>query len=210
LRGRLPVLSRRGDREYAIWLEYAKSLGHRRIWLSVNSAHSRRNYREALRKIPGLEVTGIGPIPGRTEFEFAEYQAERFLELPPEKRPTLIHNSGQFCCGFATALAPHGIAVPRDVSLLAYSDTEMGRHYNPPLSSFSQDFYEIGRTGAQVLAEIIEQNLSGEAAIARTDREPVESTLVERASVRRRQPPDADNWKMLLCLIRAAAATPGD
>jgi len=179
----LPTISRDSSVDYSMYLDYCASRGHHRIWIAKDSENVRCKFGVLTKKRSEFELTILTQFDG--EFEYARYYSEKFLVLPKEKRPTLVLGSDQFCCAMATLLAQHGIRCPEDISFVSESDTEMARWYNPPLTTFSPDFREVGIVGANVLIEMLTRNLDIKAAIGLAKQHPIQSVLIERCSVKK-------------------------
>lgn len=48
-----------------------------------------------------------------------------------------------------------GLAVPRDLSIVGCGDTTMGQYVDPPLTTVSMPFAEMGATAAESLLSLI-------------------------------------------------------
>ncbi len=181
LRRLIPTISRDSSIDYSMYLDYCASRGHFRIWIAKDSENVRCKFGVLAKRRSEFELTILAQTGG--EFEYARHWSEKFIALPKAKRPTLVLGSDQFCCGMATLLAQHGICCPEDISFVSESDTEMARWYNPPLTTFSPDFREVGTTGARVLIEMLTHDLDIKAAVTLANQYPMQSVLVERSSV---------------------------
>jgi DNA-binding LacI/PurR family transcriptional regulator len=86
----------------------------------------------------------------------------RGLELMRMKsRPTAITCVSDMCApGLYRALDELGLRVPRDVSVLGYSNQELGRYLTVPLTTIHQPTYEMGQAAMELLLETMR---SGEA-----------------------------------------------
>jgi len=134
------------------------ALGHRRIAHLTHgddrySARERMaGYREALEEA-GLTCVPDLVIPCTSSIQGA-YRAvlERLPNLQP--RPTaLFAYNDIWCVGVLRALHELGWCVPQDISLMGCDDLELSGFLVPPLSTVSQDPYEIGRQGVELLLE---------------------------------------------------------
>ncbi|MCY3978845.1 MAG: substrate-binding domain-containing protein, partial [Chloroflexi bacterium] len=52
-----------------------------------------------------------------------------------------------------SALRNMGFAVPEDVSVVGFDDISMASHIGVPLTTASQDAYELGKVGSQMLLD---------------------------------------------------------
>lgn len=83
-------------------------------------------------------------------------------QRPENERPTAL-----MCADDKTALAAIrtlrglGYSVPRDVSVVGFADLEMATFCDPPLTTVSQPFYDMGRTAVQMLIDLVEGDGSG-------------------------------------------------
>lgn len=82
--------------------------------------------------------------------------------------------------GLFRAFAEHGVAVPRDISVVGFDDVEGADHFHPPLTTVRQDFDALARRAIDLL-------------LAATEGHPVEDpqtlapTFTIRASTARRE-----------------------
>jgi DNA-binding LacI/PurR family transcriptional regulator len=80
--------------------------------------------------------------------------------------------------GAIRALREHGLRVPDEVSVLGVDDMPLASYFDPPLTTFRQDTFQIGRTAAQLMLQSIEKRrLPGK-------RISLPATLIVRASTR--------------------------
>lgn len=83
----------------------------------------------------------------------------RDLLAPPHDRPTAM-----VCANDPTAMVALrtadslGLRVPRDLSVVGFSNIQMAEYANPPLTSVEQSFEEIGRLGAEALLEAVQDS----------------------------------------------------
>lgn len=131
-------------------------LGHRRIAHLTHgddrySAQERlAGYREALEEA-GVPFVRDMVIPCASSIEGA-YRA--VLDILPglQPKPTaLFAYNDIWCVGVLRALHELGWRVPEDVSLMGCDDLELSAFLIPPLSTVSQDPYDIGRQGVELL-----------------------------------------------------------
>jgi len=134
------------------------ALGHRRIAHLTHrdnqySARERlAGYREALEEAgvtfaPSLVIPCAGGIGGA-------YRAalETLPALQPGPTALFVYND-IWCVGVLRALHELGWRVPEDISLMGNDDLELSAFLVPPLSTVSQDPYEVGRRAVDLLVE---------------------------------------------------------
>lgn len=106
----------------------------------------------------------------------AQTQTAVLLDAP--NRPTaLILGGVDFLPGALQAIRDRGLALPRDLSLIASSDSDLASLATPPITVLSWNFADAGRHCAQVLLA----RLANGAAAAR-QQISFKATLVRRAS----------------------------
>jgi DNA-binding LacI/PurR family transcriptional regulator len=153
-------------------LAYLLGLGHRRIARVSGPAtllHTQARS-AALREVCAEAVTLEGDY---SEEAGAKLTAEL---LDREHRPTAIlyDNDVMAMAGLAAA-AERGVAVPDELSLIAWDDSTLCRLAVPPLTTMSVDVHQFGRAVAESVVELVD----GEPV---TPRWSPTAHLVERAS----------------------------
>jgi DNA-binding LacI/PurR family transcriptional regulator len=140
--------------------EHLLRLGHRRIAYLGSAASGQTNldrrtgYQAALADSgieahPGwlLSVAGGRPADGLAG-------AEAFLRLAP--RPTaLVCFNDMMALGALHQLKVAGVRVPRDVSLTGFDDVFVAQYTDPPLTTFAQPKYQLGRDAAEMLLGLV-------------------------------------------------------
>jgi len=153
------VDSVRGDSEggaYAL-MRLLLELGHRRIALlngpaEVSTAVDRlAGYRRALADA-GLACDERLIFPGQFTLEAGRRMAQEALALSP--RPTALFATNNFIAiGAYRALREAGLAVPDDISLVAFDDLPSALMLEPFLTVVSQPAYEMGRRATELLLD---------------------------------------------------------
>jgi LacI family transcriptional regulator len=162
--------------------EHFYSLGHRRMahlaapavntWASAR----RKAFEEALKNMPGASCVTFEAPTGSTTLGIDA--ARKILALDP--RPTAVFcASDHYAKMVYQAAAEVGLEVPRDVSVVGYSDDDFARDMIPPLTTIRQPAYEIGRRAAEV---VVGRSLGTYKSKTRHHELPV--TLVVRKSSR--------------------------
>ena len=182
IRQKVPIISRDSLKENGIFLDYALKHGHTRIWIAGNSANSRHDFGILQKERPQFNIRLLDN-PCRDEIAYANHWSKYFLALPKVERPTLIFGADQFCCVMARELARNGVLCPEEISFVSFSNTEMAACYNPALTVYAENHFDVGYRGAKVLFEILEKKLSLEESIRLASSKATASTLIERESV---------------------------
>lgn len=86
--------------------------------------------------------------------------------------------------GVIRAIKDFGLSVPEDISVIGYGNTEMSPLLDPPLTTISQPFYEMGANATTKLIKLIKNKNKSQ----KSDEKPVidilESKLIIRSSTR--------------------------
>lgn len=156
-------------------------LGHRRIallsgplslWPCSNSA---KGYKMAMGEA-GIEAKDHVVVATEQTDIAAGYEGMlSILELVP--RPTaLAVVSDLMAAGAVEATSAHGMAVPRDFSIVGYDDIPLAALLSPPLTTVNQDKENLARKSVELLLEEIESSEHTHRQVL------LKPTLVVRAS----------------------------
>ncbi|WP_416143644.1 LacI family DNA-binding transcriptional regulator [Planococcus koreensis] len=96
------------------------------------------------------------------------------------KPDAILSTNNRLTLEILDALGTLNIAVPQDIALLGYDETEWSKHLNPPLTTIRQPAYEMGREAAERLILAIAAKRRGETVQPVTVQ--LEPTLVIRES----------------------------
>jgi LacI family transcriptional regulator len=155
--------------------------GHRRIAHIGGPKGVMSAIERALGWRRALAEAGIAPeaewhVCTEYEVEPATRDAVQLFAIDPP--PTAIFaGSDAVALGVMTQARRHGIAIPKDMSLVGFDGMPINDLLGPPLTSIAQPIDDLGRLGAERLLAMIK----GEPFEATRTRLPVE--LVQRASV---------------------------
>jgi DNA-binding LacI/PurR family transcriptional regulator len=107
----------------------------------------RRAFEEALREYPDAECVTIEAPTGDTT---GGLEPARQLLSGPD-RPTAIYAASDlYAKEVYRAARELGLRVPRDVSVVGFSDDDFAAEMEPPLTTVRQPAYEIGRKAAEL------------------------------------------------------------
>ncbi|MBM6596541.1 LacI family DNA-binding transcriptional regulator [Microvirga pudoricolor] len=153
------------DREAARQaVEYLVRLGHRRFGYISGTPTSIIEVERYAGFVEGVAAGGFSQrdiVRWEGAFVFATgvAAAEAFLRL--KKRPTGVFAAcDESAIGFVKTVQAAGIRIPQDVSVIGFDGIEVSDYIEPPLTTFRQPMYDMGRAGAQILLNMMQ----GEAA----------------------------------------------
>jgi DNA-binding LacI/PurR family transcriptional regulator len=134
-------------------------LGHRRIAHVAGPAHflhgagRRRAWDETLAEA-GLPTTAV------VEADFSAAggaRATRTLLDAPDRPTAIVYANDLMAIAGLAVAAARGIAVPDQLSITGYEDTELAAHVQPPLTTVCSDVIGWGRAAARRLLELIDE-----------------------------------------------------
>jgi DNA-binding LacI/PurR family transcriptional regulator len=140
-------------------VRYLAALGHRRIARVGGAAalgHTAMRtaaFDEAAR---GLELAGAWQVTTDYSGEAGGRATRSLLTAPPADRPTaIVYDNDIMAVAGLSVAAEMGLNVPRDVSLLAWDDSQLCRLTHPTLSAMSHDVHGFGAEAARTLFGVI-------------------------------------------------------
>jgi LacI family transcriptional regulator len=146
--------------------DYLLSLGHRRIGFiggpsAHPSAHLRlEGYRDAL-QAHGVAFEGALVVPGAFTLETGREGTAALLALG-DRRPTAIFASNdETAAGAMVAIKEAGLAVPGDVSVAGFDDTDAAKFVWPPLTTVHQPIYEMAHAATGLLLDRLQGHAAG-------------------------------------------------
>ncbi|MEU0676373.1 LacI family DNA-binding transcriptional regulator [Streptomyces sp. NPDC006172] len=159
-------------------VRYLAALGHRRIARVGgpaglgHSAIRAKAFTEAARELGLADDLQIA-----TGYEGEEgARATRSLLLMAD-RPTAVLYDNDIMAVAGTAVAAElGLSVPRDLSLLAWDDSQLCRLTHPPLSAMSHDVHGFGADVARTLFAVIDDEKAPSHQVATPSLTPRGST----------------------------------
>lgn len=137
-------------------------LGHRRI-MHLTHRDDRFSARERLAGYRrGLVEHGIAFDPELVVRCILDldcvYEATRRALATITPRPTAIFSyNDRICLAILRAISDAGLSVPADIALVGYDDLDLASFFNPPLTTVTHAAYQIGRLGAEMLLDRIDQ-----------------------------------------------------
>ena len=144
---------------------YLIGLGHRRIALLTPGARMRPGRERIAGFKAAFAEAAIDPAGAQvclqeSSMDFA--QGDALALLRGERRPTAIVALGtRILAGALRAARDLGLAVPRDLSVIAVGDTDLAAVHSPAITALRWSLEDVGRAAAELLLQRLKGN-SGE------------------------------------------------
>jgi LacI family transcriptional regulator len=161
--------------------EHLISLGHRRIaFISRSQALTHTTdrmlgYQAALEK-HGLPVEDALITPGGYALEDGLGACKKLLQQPEPPTGIFAYND-IMAIGALRAANELGYKIPADLSVVGFDDIPFAAYTTPPLTTIRLPKFEMGRCSAEMLIDLVEDNLHLE-----TERVIMNVDLITRAS----------------------------
>jgi LacI family transcriptional regulator len=140
--------------------EHLIALGHRRIGHLAGPANVETSSRRLSGFRAALKEAGIRPDP-KLIVEMPDFSAAAGFaaatELLTKQSPTAIFvANADAAIGALRAAQVLGIAVPDDLSVIGFHDSDLADFVTPPLDTVAMPLFELGTTAADLLIDRIE------------------------------------------------------
>jgi len=134
-------------------VEHLVALDHRRIAHVAGPAHFVHGTDRRQAWADAVDAAGLNPGPCVvTDFSAAGGAAATASLLALAEPPTaIVYANDLMATAGLTVLTQHGLAVPDDISITGFDDTELVGYLAPPLTSIRTDVLEWGRQSARTL-----------------------------------------------------------
>jgi DNA-binding LacI/PurR family transcriptional regulator len=143
-------------------VDYLAALGHRNIAHVAGLPgfrHTQRRIRALRDASSRLQLAEVSSVS--TDFSDAEgAAATRRLLARPTPPTALIYDSDLMAVAGLGVAAEMGVAVPRDLSIVAFDDSILARLMRPSLTALSRDTFALGERVADLLLQVIEDPAS--------------------------------------------------
>lgn len=143
-------------------IHHLVDLGHRRIGFilglpEIQCTYDRyQGYCKALNDA-GLDVDPALVLEGNYQSDGGYQCARKFFTM--DEPPSAIFAGNDLTAyGVLNAAEEHGVHIPEDVALVGFDDIPPSVHVQPALTTVHQPFNEMGRSAAQLLLSLINQN----------------------------------------------------
>ncbi len=129
-----------------------------------------KDWQEAEIRLEGwrdtLLAAGIAPAPPR----FGDWSSASGYaigaDIAGQSEVTAVFCSNdQMALGLLRALTEAGRRVPQDISVVGFDATPESGYFNPPLTTVSQDFIDVGRRGFDLLRRLIDAEAPAESRL---------------------------------------------
>ncbi len=167
--------------------EYLLEAGHQRIAIiagppDVMSGHERMQGYWLAMQAAGVPVSEELTLAVALSPQAGSSAVAALLGLPARRRPTaLIIANHEAAYGVLPALREHAVAVPADLSVLCYEDSQLARWWHPAITVVDNNARQMGELAARLLLQRLEA-ADGDREERREIR--VGTRLVERDSCR--------------------------
>jgi DNA-binding LacI/PurR family transcriptional regulator len=137
-------------------VHYAVGLGHRRIGRVAGPAQlvhtgvRTTSFAEAIAASGATASTVTGDYS-----EQSGYDGTRELLRGPQKPTMILFDNDLMAIGGLACAQKAGLAVPDELSLLAWDDSSLCRLSNPPLSVMRRDVHWLGAAAAEMVQELL-------------------------------------------------------
>lgn len=140
-------------------IEHLVKLGHRDIALltgPLSSISARLRFDGWQTTLANHQMTAMAVMEGDWSSLSGYEQLSRLLDQESVTPTAIVVGNDQMALGALRALSEHGLAVPGDVSVIGYDDTEDSACFIPPLTTIKQDFKNLGKTSVERLLSLIQ------------------------------------------------------
>ena len=143
-------------------VRYLSKLGHKSIAyvgtpdIYMFSRHRLEGYRNGLEEIGLLydEALVKQASVEDDELDRGAKSVVSFLKLQNPPRAVIVAGS-QLTIGVVKGIEKFGYEIGKDISVICFDDANWSAHYNPPITSIRQPFFEAGKLVAKLMIESI-------------------------------------------------------
>lgn len=138
-------------------------------------------YRQALLDagIPAMDELIAGDESDSVQWSLDGYNAINNLLMQNIQFDAVFATTDLRAIGAIRAIKDHNLKVPEDISVIGFDNLEFSSLIDPPLSTVSQPFYDIGVRAVNKLLQLIDSEVAPEATV-----EIMQSELIIRKSTK--------------------------
>jgi DNA-binding LacI/PurR family transcriptional regulator len=137
-------------------VHYAVELGHRRIGRVAGPAQLAHTGVRTASFAEAIAATGATALNVTGDYsEQSGFDGTRELLQGPEKPTMILFDNDLMAIGGLAYAQQAGLAVPGELSLLAWDDSSLCRLSNPPLSVMRRDVHWLGAAAAEMVQELL-------------------------------------------------------
>jgi DNA-binding LacI/PurR family transcriptional regulator len=137
-------------------VHYAVGLGHRRIGRVAGPAQLVHTGVRTTSFAEAITANGATALSVTGDYsEQSGFDGTRELLLGPEKPTMILFDNDLMAIGGLAYARQAGLAVPGELSLLAWDDSSLCRLSNPPLSVMRRDVHWLGAAAAEMVQELL-------------------------------------------------------
>ncbi len=172
------------EQGYRLTVEHLAGLGHQQIaFLAGDSIHPqsilrKESYRRMMQEC-GLLVPEGSVVDTDWNWERTETLTRQLFQDRTQHPTALVCAGDQLAAIAIRTLWRLGLRVPDDVSVIGYSDFLFAPLLNPPLTTVSQPFMEMGAVATQILLQRLQDGPSAKDAPSKV---ALPTELIERES----------------------------
>jgi DNA-binding LacI/PurR family transcriptional regulator len=139
--------------------QHLLGLGHRRIAhitgpMQMYASQERRHGYAAALQEAGITPEDSWVASGDWSSSSGYHAAQQLLNRNLDFTALFVQND-RMAMGALQALREHKLRVPQDVAVVGFDNTPSTPYFDPPLTTLHQPNYELGRTGARLLINLI-------------------------------------------------------
>lgn len=170
-------------------LQYVSRIGHKHIlWCMEKKRRSKEKTKNVLERLNksklDIKIQITYSKNGECNYQAGKPLVEEWLQIAPEKRPTLIMSTDQTMTAALQELSAQGCRCPEDVSLVSVCDSRLCLDSNPPMTALDTDMEGQAEKAVMMLIDHLDSKkpLTTEMQI---DNYPCK--LIERKSCKQRR-----------------------
>lgn len=141
-------------------VEHLYKLGHRKIAFVTGEMHETN----AIDRLNGFKKAMRGfDLPIKKEWiingDFSKekaYEASEKLFCSRDLPTAIFCSDDYMAIGVMNRIKEKGLAIPDDISVIGFDDIELSSYIKPALTTVRQPIYEIGRSAAEFVLDLIE------------------------------------------------------